>query len=119
MQKKGNVHKLLNMLETKLTQFLFHNFINKRQKETYNSGKVLGTSEFSNTNMAQMDFSENFSCIFQDEVSIAHWKTNSVTLYTVMIWFGEHNISTVSLSDSSIYDKTTFVPYTIHKLDYI
>ena len=43
----------------------------------------------------------------------------TVLHYTVMIWFREHNISTVSLSDRSIYDKTIFVPYTIHKLDYI
>ena len=35
--------------------------------------------------MVQMDFSENFSCIYQDGVSSAHWKTNSVTLYTVLI----------------------------------
>ena len=69
--------------------------------------------------MAQIDFSENFSSIYQDEVSSAHWKTNSVTLYTVMIWIREHKISTVLVSDSSIHDKTTFVPYTIYVLDYI
>ena len=69
--------------------------------------------------MVQMDFSENFSSIYQGEVSSAHWKTNSVILYTVMIWFREHKILAVLLSDSNIHDKTTVGPYTIHVLDYI
>ena len=119
MEKKGNVHQLLNMLETKLRKFLYHYFIDKRQSEAFNSCKVLATSESSDTAMVQMDFSENLSCIYQDEVSGAHWKTKSVTLYTVMTWFREHRISNVLLSDSSNHNKTTVVPYTIHVLDYI
>ena len=95
VERKGNVHQLLNMLETKLRKFLNHYFINKRHSEAYNSCKVLATSESSDTVTVQMDFSENFSYIYQDEVSSAHWKTNSVTLHTVMIWFREHKISTV------------------------
>ena len=105
VEKKGNLHQLLNMLETNLRKFLYHYFINKRQSETYNSCKVLATSESSDTVMVQTDFSKNFSYVYQDEMSSAHWKTNSVTLYTVMIWFREHEISTVLLSDSSIHDK--------------
>ena len=119
VERKENVHQLLNMLETKLRQFLNHYFINKRLSEAYNSCKVLATSESLDTVIVQMDFSEKFSCIYQDEVSSAHWKTNSVTLYTVMIWFREHKISNVLLSDSSNHNKTTVVPYAIHVLDYI
>ena len=49
--------------------------------------KQLATKENSNTALIQMDFAENFTCLYQDEVASAHWKTNSVTLFTVMIWF--------------------------------
>ena len=107
------------MLGTTLRKFFYHCFINKRQSKAYNSCKVLATSEYLDTVTVKMDFSENFSCIYQDDVSSAHWKANSVTLYTVMVWFREHKISTVLLSDGSIHDKTTVVPYTTHVLDYI
>ena len=106
------------MLETKFRKLLYHYFINKRQSEAYNSCKVLATSESSDTAMVQMYFSENFSFIYH-EVSSTHWKTRSVTLYTVMIWFRVHKISTALFSDSSIHDKTTIVPYTLTVLDYI
>ena len=85
VEKKRNVHQLLNMLETKLRKLIHRYFINKRQSEAYNSCKAFATSESSDIAMVQMDFSEHFSCIYQDEVSDSHWKTNSATLYTVMI----------------------------------
>ena len=119
MEKKENVHQLLNMLETKLRKFIYRYFINKRQSEAYNSCKTFATSESSDIAMVQMDSSDHFSCIYQDEVSGAHWKANSATLYTVVIWFKGHKISTILLSDSSIHCKTTVVLYTIHVLDYI
>ena len=37
-----------------------------------NSCEVLATSESLGTVMVQIDFSENFSCIYQDELSRAH-----------------------------------------------
>ena len=69
--------------------------------------------------MVQMDFSENFSCVYQDVVSSAHSKRNSVTLYTVMIWFRDQSISMVLLSGNNNHDKTTVVPYTAYVLNYI
>lgn len=49
--------------------------------------KQISTEENSNTGMIQMDFVETFTCFYQDEVVRAHWKTNSVTIFTVTIWF--------------------------------
>ena len=50
--------------------------------------------------MIQMDFAENFTCLSQDEVVRTRWKTNSVTLVTVMIWFQKERISMVIASDN-------------------
>ena len=62
--------------------------------------KQLSAEENSNTGMIQMDFVENFTCFYQDEVVRAHWKTNSVTIFTVTIWFQKvfllHETITVS-----------------------
>ena len=87
--------------------------------EAYNACRLTATAADSNTVMVQMDFSENLSCVYQDEVSRAHWKTESVTLYTVMIWFRDQSISMVLLSDSKNHDKTKVVPYTVYVLNYI
>ena len=66
--------------------------------------KPFATEENSNTAMIQMDFSENFTCLYQDEVASAHTKTNSVTLFTV-----SERISMVIVSDNKHRDKKTVV----------
>ena len=66
--------------------------------------KPIATEENSNTAMIQMDFSENFTCLDQDEVVSAHTKTNSVTLFTV-----PERISMEIVSDNKHRDKGTVV----------
>ena len=41
-------------------------------------------------------------CLYQDEAGSARWKTNSVTIVTVMIWFQKENISMVIVSDNKL-----------------
>ena len=79
-EKKGTFENLLSTLQKLLTKFLLHYFINKLQMEAYSACQLTATGADCNTAMVQMDFSENFSCVYQDEVSSTHWKTNSVTL---------------------------------------
>ena len=78
---------LLNSLEDQIKPFLFHYFIDKEQAKA--------TETNSNKGMIQMDISENFTCCYHDEVTRAHWKMSSVTLYTVMIWFRDCTSSMV------------------------
>ena len=66
--------------------------------EAYNKMKQLATEENSNTAMIQMDFADNFTCLYQGEVASAHWKTNSVTFFTVMIRFQKEIIFMVIVS---------------------
>ena len=108
---------LLNSLEDQIKPFLFHYFINKEQTKPYNKCRQDGTETNSNKAMIQMDFSENFTCCYQDEVASALWKTSSVTLYTVTIWFRDCSKSMVLLSDNNNHDKTTFgtIHITYHK----
>ena len=87
--------------------------------EAYNACQPTATAADSNTVMVQIDFSENLSYIYQDEVSSTPWKTNSVTLYTDMIWFRDQSISMVLLSDNNDHDKATVLPYTAYVLNYI
>ena len=105
---------LLNSLEDQIKPFLFHYFVNKEQVKAYNKCCQDVTETNSNKAMIQMNFSENFTCCYQDEVASTHWKTSSVTLYTVMIWLRDCSKSMVLLSDNNNHDKTTVVPYTLH-----
>ena len=57
-----------------------------------------------------MDFAENFTFLYHDEVTSAYWKT-SVTLVTVMIWFQKESISMIIVSDNKHHDKRVVVPY--------
>ena len=75
-KKKGTFENLLSTLQN-LTEFLLHYIVNKLQTEAYNACQLTATAADSNTAMVQMDFSENFSGVYQGEVSNAHWKTVS------------------------------------------
>ena len=66
-----------------------------------------------------MDFVENFTCLDQDEVASTCWKTNSVTLVTVMIWFQNESISMVIVSGNKYHDKRTVVPYLFIVFNYV
>ena len=63
-KKKGTFENLLSTLQNLLTKFLLHYFINKLQTEAYNACRVTATAADSNTVMMQMDFSEDFSCVY-------------------------------------------------------
>ena len=69
--------------------------------------------------MIQMSFAENFTCLYQDEVASAPWKTKSVTFVTVMIWFQKESISMVIVSDNKHYDKGAVVPYLFNVFNYV
>ena len=113
VEKQGAMKDLLNSLEDQTKPFLFHYFINKEQAKAYKKCRQDPTETNSNKAMIQTDFSENFTCCYQDEVASAHWKS-SVTLYTVMIWFRDCSKSIVLLSNKNNHDKTTVVSYTLH-----
>ena len=69
--------------------------------------------------MIQMDFAENFTCLYLGEVASAHWKTNSATIFTVVIWFQKESISMVIVSDNTHHDKRTVVPYSFTVFNYV
>ena len=66
-----------------------------------------------------MDFAENFTFWYQDKAASACWKTNSVTLVTVMIWFQKGSISMIIVSDNKHHDKRAVVPYLFTVFNYV
>ena len=93
--------------------------VKNEQFESYNKTKQLATEENSNSTMIQMDFEEYFTYLYQDEVDSAHCKTNSVTLFTVMIWFQKESISMLIVSDNNHHDKRKITPYSFAVFNYV
>jgi hypothetical protein len=67
--------------------------------------------------MFQVDFSENYTCMFQDEIQSAHWKQDQVSLLTAAIWFDGKLHSKVLASDNLDHGKDTVVAYIDYLLD--
>ena len=55
--------------------------------------------------VVQIDFSENYTCVFQDEVKSAHWNQKQLTVFTACVW---KNITSYAvITDSTVHDKST------------
>ena len=93
--------------------------VKNEQFESYNKTKQLATEENSNSTMIQMDFEEYFTYLYQDEVDSAHCKTNSVTRFTVMIWFQKESIPMVIVSDNNHHNKRKIIPYSFTVFNYV
>ena len=58
-----------------------------------------------------MDFSEDFTCMEQDEIQSGHWAHPNVTLFTYSVWLEGTQHPGVLTSDSSTQAKETVVPF--------
>ena len=80
VQKSGKADVLYNDLTLMLPSFLRHFFIKQKQSDSYMKLKEqVETND--RTAVLQIDFAENYSTFWQDEVQSAHWhKTKSLFL---------------------------------------
>jgi len=69
------------------------------------------------TALLQVDFSENYSCMSQDEVQSAHWNQRQVSLFTAALWHSGFLHSRVIASDNLVHSKDTILAYLDMLLD--
>ena len=86
------------------------------QAKQYEEDKKTAACPMSQTAVVQMDFSENYTCVAQDEIQSAHWNQGQVTLYTSVSWFRDQIISHVVVSDYMHHSKTSTVVFTAEVL---
>ena len=55
--------------------------------------------------LVQVDFAENYSCRYQDEVQAAHWDQQQVTVFPIVIWTSTSCESNAIISDERNHDK--------------
>ena len=78
----GTVEHLLFSFQENVHAFMDHVFV-KRKQSNFVKEKMSNFQPIEA--IIQVDFSENYACLHQDEIQSAHWYQEQVTLFPV-IW---------------------------------
>ena len=113
MIKEGTTDDLFDHICLTLPAFLQHCYVKRNQANSYNKEREgVGRENFDNSlALLQVDFSENYTCMFQDEIQSAHWKQDQVSLFTAALWFDGKLHPKVIASDDLNHGKETVVAY--------
>ena len=106
---KGTVKNLYGYVVLMSQKFFRHCYIKRMQAKQYEEDKKNAALLTSHTAVVQMDLSENYTCIAQDEIQSAHWNQGQITLYTSVSWFRDQILSHVVVSDFMQHNKTSAV----------
>ena len=86
--REGVVEEVVDELQNQLPVFLKHDFIKQQQSRCFQQIK----SKVDKYNgLLQMDFSENYTATYQDEIQSAHWHQKQVTVFTAVIWVNQND----------------------------
>lgn len=112
MVEEGSVIELCEHICSLLPQFLEHCFVKRHQSNTYQKQREAQITGRKNTTaLLQLDYSENYSCVYQDEIQSAHCQQNQVTLFTAALWYNGSIHPHVIVSDNKIHAKETILAY--------
>lgn len=111
--KEGTVGDALDILKRQLPKFIWHAFVKDKQAKAYQRDKEDANLLGSKTCLLQMDFAENYTCTYQDEIQSAHWRQKQVTLYTIMAYHRGEKLAMVIASDVLDHDKRTVAAFTV------
>lgn len=111
--KEGSIEMLYGMLVDMIPFFTQHHFIKQKQANRYKDLKERLPSNLS-TGILQIDFAENYTTQWQDEVQSAHWCKTQITLMTAVHWQGNDCKSAVVVSDNTDHTKDSIVVFLAH-----
>ena len=117
--KEGSTTDAFDDLASQLPKFFWHSFIKDKQAASYGRSKLMAMESESDMCLLQMDFAENFTCLWQNEIQSAHWRQRQVSIYTVMVYHREHTWSCVIVSDYREHGKCAVSAFTSQVLDVI
>ena len=77
VEQTGSFREDFEKLKKQIRSFILHQYIKQRQSTAYLEHKKESEEGESNVLVLKIDFAENFSTFYQDEIQCAHWnKTN-------------------------------------------
>lgn len=111
--EEGTAFDLAKYIISITPQFLEHSYVKRNQADSYQKQReAIGCSSFNPKDaLIQVDFSENFTCIAQDEVQSFHWVQPQVSLFTVSLWHSGTHHPIIIASDNLDHSKHTIVAY--------
>lgn len=111
--EEGDSEDLAKHIKNLVPHFLKHVHTKREQALAYRKQIELATSPSFEPKIAilQVDFAENYTCGYQDEVQSAHWQQKQISIFTASAWyFGVHHSMTL-ISDNLNHSKETVIPY--------
>ena len=113
IEEEGTVEELVEYICAILPKFLEHCYVKREQAAAYQTQREKAASEShdAKTALLQVDFSENYTCVSQDEVQSAHWNQRQVSLFTASLWYSGSSQSRVVASDNLTHSKDTILAY--------
>jgi hypothetical protein len=112
IHKEGSPNSLYEMLVDVLPSFTTHH-LKQQQAKRYQELKESLPSNLE-TGMLQIDFAENYTTQWQDEVQSAHWCKTQVAIMTAVHWHGNDIKSAVVVSDDTDHTKDSIVVFIDH-----
>jgi hypothetical protein len=77
----ANFTQLTLMLQEKIVPFALHSFVKRQQSAGFRADR-----ERPGVMVLQMDFSENYTIKFQDEIQTMHWVNEQLSVFTCVSW---------------------------------
>ncbi|XP_033100548.1 uncharacterized protein LOC117104010, partial [Anneissia japonica] len=108
--QEGTTDDLRSYISSILPQFLEHCYVKRKQAASYKLQRDAIESSVDEA-LLQVDFSENYTCQYQDEIQSAHWQQHQVSLFTAALWYNGVLHSTVFASDNLTHSKDTIIAY--------
>ena len=110
--EEGTTEDLTSYICSIIPKFMEHCFVKRMQATSYNEERdVAEHAEDDTQAFLQVDFSENYTCVFQDEIQSAHWKQAQVNLFTAALWCTDSLRPIVLASDNLNHSKETIIAY--------
>ncbi|CAM4982008.1 unnamed protein product [Rotaria socialis] len=101
---EGSVVECVKILSNKVEQFLFHVFIKRQQSSFFETIKSNTTNKKC---LIQVDYSENYAIIEQNEIQSAHWSRKQLSLFTAYVWGNGSTYPLVIVSNNVAHNKYT------------
>ncbi|GBO23484.1 hypothetical protein AVEN_155726-1 [Araneus ventricosus] len=117
----GSYSDLHSYVADLVPQFLEHCYIKRKQANSYqNMHRLVLSDEYPrDLCLIQIDFSENYTCVFQDEIQSAHWQQHQVSIFTAALYYSGFIDPVALVSDCLNQAKEAVICYISYLLDNI
>lgn len=102
--EEGTLEDVIHTMANQMQHYMRHCFV-KRVQSLHFEGIKTSLQDKEDTVLLQVDFAENYSVLFQDEIQSAHWAHQQITIFTAVAWCKCGSKSLVVVSDETNHGK--------------